>query len=87
MIKLAQVEFEVSGQPPAAEPRGTTLRPSRAEVEQAVRTLIRWTGDDPAREGHAETPARVVRAYEDWFALQRGSGGAAAADLFGNRRI
>lgn len=68
MIKLAQVEIEVSGQPLAAEPRGAMLRPSRAEVEQAVRTLIRWTGDDPAREGLAETPARVVRAYEEWFA-------------------
>jgi GTP cyclohydrolase IA len=42
-------------------------RPSREEAEQAVRTLLRWTGDDPAREGLLETPARVVRAYEDWF--------------------
>lgn len=43
-------------------------RPSRAEAEAAVRTLIRWTGDDPAREGLVDTPARVVRAYEEWFA-------------------
>jgi GTP cyclohydrolase I len=42
--------------------------PSRAEAEQAVRTLIRWAGDDPAREGLRGTPARVVRAYEEWFA-------------------
>jgi GTP cyclohydrolase I len=42
-------------------------RPSRAETENAVRTLIRWAGDDPHREGLAATPARVVRAYEDWF--------------------
>ena len=42
-------------------------RPSRAEVEQAVRTLIRWTGDDPARDGLIETPSRVARAYEDMF--------------------
>jgi GTP cyclohydrolase I len=41
--------------------------PSRAEVEQAVRTLIRWTGDDPARDGLIETPSRVARAYEDLF--------------------
>jgi GTP cyclohydrolase I len=41
--------------------------PSRAEAEAAVRTLIRWSGDDPAREGLRETPARVVRAYEEWF--------------------
>jgi GTP cyclohydrolase IA len=43
-------------------------RPSRAEAEQAVSTLIRWAGDDPNREGLLETPARVVRAYEQWFA-------------------
>jgi GTP cyclohydrolase IA len=43
-------------------------RPSRAEAEQAVRTLIRWAGDDPGREGLLDTPARVVRAYEQWFA-------------------
>ena len=42
--------------------------PSRVEVEQAVRTIIRWTGDDPEREGLIDTPARVVRAYEEWFA-------------------
>jgi GTP cyclohydrolase IA len=43
-------------------------RPSRAEAEAAVRTLLRWAGDDPAREGLRDTPARVVRAYEEWFA-------------------
>jgi len=43
-------------------------RPSRAEAEAAVRTLIRWAGDDPEREGLLATPARVVRAYEEWFA-------------------
>ncbi len=42
-------------------------RPSRAEAEAAVRTLIRWTGDDPDREGLVATPSRVVRAYEEWF--------------------
>jgi GTP cyclohydrolase IA len=42
-------------------------RPSRAEAETAVRTLIRWAGDDPDREGLRSTPARVVRAYEEWF--------------------
>lgn len=45
-----------------------STRPSRAEAEDAVRTLLRWTGDDPEREGLRETPARVARAYEDWFA-------------------
>src|SRR5262249_23832998 len=43
-------------------------RPSRAEAEAAVRTLIRWAGDEPEREGLDGTPARVVRAYEEWFA-------------------
>src|SRR6202048_4102906 len=44
------------------------VRPSRAEAETAVRTLIRWAGDDPDREGLLATPGRVVRAYEEWFA-------------------
>ena len=43
-------------------------RPTRAEAEAAVRTLIRWAGDEPDREGLIGTPARVVRAYEEWFA-------------------
>ena len=42
-------------------------RPSRAEAEAAVRTLIRWAGDDPAREGLLDTPKRVAKAYEEWF--------------------
>ena len=42
-------------------------RPSRQEAEDAVRTLLRWAGEDPDREGLIETPARVARAYEDWF--------------------
>ena len=43
-------------------------KPSREEAEAAVRTLIRWAGDDPDREGLRATPSRVVRAYEEWFA-------------------
>lgn len=42
-------------------------KPSRAEVEAAFRTIIRWTGDDPDRDGLAETPARVTRAFEEYF--------------------
>src|SRR5947209_357942 len=42
-------------------------RPSRKEAEAAVRTLLRWAGDDPSREGLADTPARVASAFEDWF--------------------
>src|SRR3546814_15395115 len=40
---------------------------SRADAEDAVRTLLRWAGEDPAREGLIDTPARVARAYEDWY--------------------
>ena len=42
-------------------------RPTREEAEKAVRTLLRWTGDNPGRDGLADTPARVVRAYEEFF--------------------
>jgi GTP cyclohydrolase I len=42
-------------------------RPSREEAESAVRTLLRWAGDDPTREGLIDTPKRVASAYEDWF--------------------
>jgi GTP cyclohydrolase I len=51
----------------ARQPAPTEPRPSREEAERALRTLLRWTGDDPDREGLRDTPARVVRAYEDWF--------------------
>ena len=43
-------------------------RPDRHEAEEAVKTLIRWAGDDPDREGLLETPSRVLRAYNEWFA-------------------
>jgi GTP cyclohydrolase IA len=46
----------------------TSARPSRTAAENAVRTLIQWAGDDSRREGLRGTPARVVRAYEEWFA-------------------
>ncbi|RAI58900.1 GTP cyclohydrolase I FolE [Roseicella frigidaeris] len=51
--------------PAETSPEG---RPSRAEAEAAVRTLLRWAGDDPGREGLADTPARVARAYGEFFA-------------------
>ena len=40
---------------------------TQADAEEAVRTLLRWAGEDPAREGLLETPKRVVEAYGDWF--------------------
>jgi GTP cyclohydrolase IA len=53
---------------PKTRARPTVLRrPSRAEAEEAVRTLIRWAGDDPEREGLLGTPDRVVRAYREFF--------------------
>jgi GTP cyclohydrolase IA len=44
------------------------VKPSRAQAEAAVRTLIQWAGDDPDREGLLSTPSRVVSAYEEWYA-------------------
>ncbi|MEO3387538.1 GTP cyclohydrolase I FolE [Mesorhizobium sp. CAU 1741] len=51
------------------EPAGTppAQRPSQEEVEAAVRTLLRWTGDNPDREGLVDTPTRVARAYREMF--------------------
>ena len=56
--------------PPPSPPdasRAPDGRPSRAEAEAAVRTLLRWAGDDPDREGLRGTPGRVARAYEEFF--------------------
>lgn len=52
--------------PPA--PSAPAARPNRADAEQAVRTLIAWAGDDPAREGLLDTPERVTSAYGEFFA-------------------
>jgi GTP cyclohydrolase I len=61
-------EFVARTRLPAGEPATTVRRPSREEAEGAVRTLLMWAGDDPDREGLVDTPARVVRAYEEFFA-------------------
>jgi GTP cyclohydrolase I len=42
-------------------------RPTRPEAEDAIRTLLRWAGDDPEREGLRDTPSRVAAAFEEWF--------------------
>lgn len=47
------------------------IAPDRVEAEEAVRTLLRWAGDDPTREGLIDTPARVARAFEEFFAGYR----------------
>ena len=49
----------------------TTTEPipvTREQAEDAIRTLLRWAGDDPAREGLRDTPRRVAKAYQEWFA-------------------
>ena len=57
-----------SAKPKSGFPLGTAIvKPSRAEAEAAVRTLIRWSGDDPDREGLRDTPKRVVRSYEEYY--------------------
>ncbi|HTR18236.1 MAG TPA: GTP cyclohydrolase I, partial [Acetobacteraceae bacterium] len=56
-------------QPTLRDPeyRTSLQRPTREEAEEAIRTLLRWAGDDPAREGLRDTPARVARSYEEFF--------------------
>ncbi len=61
LMRSAQNEVEASA----------ARRPSREDAEAAVRTLIAWAGDDPAREGLLDTPKRVVRAYEELYSGYR----------------
>ena len=57
---------KTSGQP--APRRSSSDRPSRDEAVTAIRTLLKWIGEDPDREGLIETPDRVLRAYSEFFA-------------------
>ena len=50
---------------PSRQPK--PRKPSRKQAEEAVKTLLLWAGEDTRREGLVDTPARVARAYEDWF--------------------
>lgn len=59
------------GSNPAISLETSCEPPSRAEAEAAVRTLLRWAGDDPDREGLRDTPSRVVNAYEEFYAGYR----------------
>jgi GTP cyclohydrolase I len=59
-----------------------TTRPSREEAEAAVRTLLRWAGDDPGREGLVDTPRRVVKAYEEFFKGYRENAAEALKRVF-----
>ena len=64
--KLAEQKAETKQRPDIG--RGPDIvKPSREEAEAAVRTLIAWAGDDPAREGLLDTPRRVVDAYDEFF--------------------
>jgi GTP cyclohydrolase I len=74
---------QASAQPAVLPAAAETPHPTRAEAEAAVRTLIRWAGDDPAREGLLATPARVVRAYEEWFAGYRQDSAELLSRTFG----
>jgi GTP cyclohydrolase I len=64
------------------EPQDAAGRPSREDAEAAVRTLIRWAGDDPEREGLLDTPKRVVKAYEELFSGYRASEAEVLAKVF-----
>jgi hypothetical protein len=57
-------------------------RPSREEAEAAVRVLLRWTGDDPSREGLRDTPKRVVKAYEEFFSGYQEDAASALSRVF-----
>ncbi len=59
-----------------------TSRPSREEAEAAVRTLIRWAGDDPSREGLLDTPKRVAKAFEQLYAGYREDAADILATIF-----
>lgn len=56
-----------TGKPREPEPRAEPVRPSQAEAEDAVRTLIAFAGDDPSREGLIETPKRVAKAFREFY--------------------
>ncbi|TLG73981.1 GTP cyclohydrolase I FolE [Methylocystis sp. B8] len=60
----------------------TVERPSRDEAEAAVRTLLRWAGDNPDREGLRDTPRRVVKAYEEFFSGYRESADEVLSKVF-----
>ena len=58
----------LNSKPEVGKKEKPVTKPSCQEAEEAVRTLLRWAGDDPLREGLLDTPSRVVRAYSEWFA-------------------
>jgi GTP cyclohydrolase IA len=68
MPPMSETRAELEAREKRQREAGARNRPSRDEAMEAVRTLIRWAGDDPDREGLLGTPDRVVRSYEEFFA-------------------
>ena len=66
MEAAAKCQAWLSDRSAVAKPAACPM-PLRSQAENAVRTLIRWAGDDPSRAGLIDTPARVVRAFSEWF--------------------
>ncbi len=67
LTDLDDEDVKITGQIPPRSGRAEAGRPTAAEAEDAVRTLIRWAGDDIRREGLLDTPARVARSYVELF--------------------
>lgn len=67
-MKVLTATISGSNAPVSGESNKPHAAPTRAQAEAAVRTLLRWAGEDPDREGLHDTPARVARAYEEFFA-------------------
>ncbi len=61
------MNINLSTSRPADDASATPVRPTQAEAEDAIRTLLLWAGDDPSREGLLDTPKRVAKAYREWF--------------------
>lgn len=61
------MNLHLPASPPADDTAASLPRPTQAEAEAAVRTLLLWAGDDPDREGLLDTPKRVAQAYREWF--------------------
>jgi GTP cyclohydrolase IA len=70
-MTVRETTLNIDAKPVAGEYDASEARPTREEAEAAVRTLLRWVCDDPDREGLRDTPGRVVRAYEEFFAGYR----------------
>ena len=71
MKRYDSMDDIVTSRARAAGRMPAVARPTRAETEAAVRTLIAWAGDDPNREGLKDTPARVADAFEEYFSGYR----------------